>query len=164
MGRWQASAVEVLSHDCTYLFYLFLRSPLKYTPAGDNAAFSDAAYVDAGAVVLQGDQIYDDADIFTQIRPPSMEQVPKFAGKTLVSMIQPSINSDLYHELSAQKTNVFALDCVPRMLSRGQAFDTLSSQANIAGYRAVVEAAEAFPRFFAGQMTAGTTFSPFLSF
>ncbi len=75
-------------------------------------------------------------------------------------MIQPSINPELYNELTEQKTNVFALDCVPRMLSRGQAFDTLSSQANIAGYRAVIEAAEAFPRFFAGQMTAAGKVPP----
>lgn len=75
-------------------------------------------------------------------------------------MIQPAINGELYQKLTAQKTNVFALDCVPRMLSRGQAFDTLSSQANIAGYRAVIEAAEQFPRFFAGQMTAAGKVPP----
>ena len=82
------------------------------------------------------------------------------AGKTLISMIQPAINPDLYKQLTDQNTNVFALDCVPRMLSRGQAFDVLSSQANIAGYRAVIEAAEAFPRFFAGQMTAAGKVPP----
>jgi NAD(P) transhydrogenase len=101
-----------------------------------------------------------DADIITKIRPPNDEEVPQLAGKTLVSMIQPSINPELYHELTDQKTNVFALDCVPRMLSRGQAFDVLSSQANIAGYRAVIEAAESFPRFFAGQMTAAGKVPP----
>lgn len=111
-------------------------------------------------MVLQGDQIYEDAEIFTQIRPPSVEQVPKFAGKTLISMIQPALNPDIYQALTEQKTNVFALDCVPRMLSRAQAFDTLSSQANIAGYRAVIEAAEAFPRFMAGQMTAAGKVPP----
>lgn len=128
--------------------------------AGEQAAFSDASYVDAGAVVLQGEQIFADADIITKIQPPSEDEAPKLAGKTLVSMIQPAINGDLYKELTEQNTNVFALDCVPRMLSRGQAFDTLSSQANIAGYRAVIEAAEAFPRFFAGQMTAAGKVPP----
>jgi NAD/NADP transhydrogenase alpha subunit len=59
-----------------------------------------------------------------------------------------------------RKRIIFALDCVPRMLSRGQAFDTLSSQANIAGYRVIIEAAEAFPRFFAGQMTAAGKVPP----
>lgn len=109
---------------------------------------------------MQGNQIYDDADLFTKIRPPNDEETPKFAGKTLIGMIQPSINGELYEKLTAQKTTTFALDCVPRMLSRGQSFDTLSSQANIAGYRAVIEAAQEFPRFFAGQMTAAGKVPP----
>jgi NAD(P) transhydrogenase len=128
--------------------------------AGEKASFSDAAYVDAGALVLPGEQIFQDADIITKIRPPNDDEVPKLAGKTLISMIQPAINGDLYKELTDQNTNVFALDCVPRMLSRGQSYDTLSSQANIAGYRSIIEAAEAFPRFFAGQMTAAGKVPP----
>ena len=75
-------------------------------------------------------------------------------------MIQPAINTELYESLTEQGTNIFALDCVPRMLSRGQSFDTLSSQANIAGYRSIIEAADAFPRFFAGQMTAAGKVPP----
>lgn len=93
--------------------------------AGEKASFSDAAYLDAGAVVLQKAQVFDDADIITKIRPPSNDEVPLLAGKTLISQIQPSINGDLYKTLTDQKTNVFALDCVPRMLSRGQTYDTL---------------------------------------
>lgn len=89
-----------------------------------------------------------------------MKDVPKLAGKTLVGMVQPAINGDLYKALVEQNTNVFALDNVPRMLSRGQAFDVLSSQANIAGYRAVLEAAQVFPHFFAGQMTAAGKVAP----
>lgn len=128
--------------------------------AGEKASFSDAAFVEAGAYILPGQQVFQHADIITKVRPPSKEEIPKLSGKTLVSMIQPAINNDLYNELTLQKTNVFALDCVPRMLSRGQAFDTLSSQANIAGYRAVIEAAEQFPRFFSGQMTAAGKVPP----
>lgn len=105
--------------------------------AGESASFSDSSYLNVGALVLpNADQIYDVADIITKIRPPEVEEVPKLAGKTLISTIQPAINTDLYKHLSDQNTNVFALDCVPRMLSRGQSYDTLSSQANIAGYRA----------------------------
>lgn len=104
--------------------------------------------------------MFQDADIFTKVRPPDHDEVPKLAGKTLVSLIQPGIHCHVHQQLTAQKTNVFALDCVPRMLSRGQSFDTLSSQANIAGYRAVIEAAEQFPRFFAGQMTAAGKVPP----
>jgi NAD/NADP transhydrogenase alpha subunit len=128
--------------------------------AGERASFSDSAYLEAGAVILSKAQVIADANIITQIRPPSDEEVPKLAGKTLIATIQPSINPDLYQALTKQNTNVFALDCVPRMLSRGQTYDTLSSQANIAGYRAVIEAAEAFPRFFAGQMTAAGKVPP----
>lgn len=110
--------------------------------------------------MLPGEQIFQASDIITKIRPPNEDEAPKLAGKSLVSMIQPAINGALYEELTNQNTNVFALDCVPRMLSRGQSYDTLSSQANIAGYRAVIEAAEAFPRFFAGQMTAAGKVPP----
>jgi NAD(P) transhydrogenase len=117
--------------------------------------------VNAGANVLVSvDQLCQDADIITKIRPAEPEEIPKLAGKTLISTIQPAVNSGLYKDLTAQRTNVFALDCVPRMLSRGQSYDILSSQANIAGYRAVVEAAENFPRFFAGQMTAAGKVPP----
>eukprot|EP00533_Pseudo-nitzschia_delicatissima_P009466 CAMPEP_0116107174 /NCGR_PEP_ID=MMETSP0327-20121206/16069_1 /TAXON_ID=44447 /ORGANISM="Pseudo-nitzschia delicatissima, Strain B596" /LENGTH=1133 /DNA_ID=CAMNT_0003599917 /DNA_START=145 /DNA_END=3546 /DNA_ORIENTATION=+ len=129
--------------------------------AGDNASFSDTLYTEAGAVVLQDvSQVFQEADIITKIRPPNDSEVPRLLGKTLFSMIQPAINTELYNTLTEQGTNIFALDCVPRMLSRGQSFDTLSSQANIAGYRAVIEAADAFPRFFAGQMTAAGKVAP----
>ena len=99
--------------------------------AGEKAEFPDAAYEAVGATVVRGEQVYAVADIITQIRPPSLDQVPKLAKKTLVSMVQPSINPQLFDELNQQQTNVFALDCVPRMLSRGQTFDVLSSQANV---------------------------------
>ena len=128
--------------------------------AGDRASFGDDAYIEAGAVVLKGDQFFQEADIITKIRPPNDDEIPKLAGKTLIGMISPAINPELYETLTNQKTNVFALDNVPRMLSRAQTYDVLSSQANIAGYRAVIEAAEAFPRFFAGQMTAAGKVPP----
>jgi len=130
------------------------------TGAGEKASFSDASYVSAGCIVLPREQIYAQADIVTKIRPPDELEVPLLSKKTLVSMISPGINTDLYSELTKQETNVFALDCVPRMLSRAQTYDVLSSQANIAGYRAVIEAANNFPRFFAGQMTAAGKVPP----
>ena len=76
-------------------------------------------------------------------------------NKTLISFIWPQQNKDLVQQLAAQKSTVIAMDCIPRTLSRGQTYDALSSQANIAGYRAVLEASHEFGRFFAGQMTAG---------
>lgn len=134
--------------------------PASSKPAGEKASFGDAAYVAAGATVVSSEDVYDVADILTKIRPPDDDELPKLAGKTLVGMVSPGINTDLYDSLVAQKTNVFALDCVPRMLSRAQSYDVLSSQANIAGYRSVVEAANRFPRFFAGQMTAAGKVPP----
>lgn len=128
--------------------------------AGEKASFNDASYLSAGAIVLPSAQIYAQSDILTKIRPPDEIEVPKLAGKTLVGMISPGINTDLYNELVAQETSVLALDCVPRMLSRAQSYDVLSSQANIAGYRSVIEAANNFPRFFAGQMTAAGKVPP----
>eukprot|EP00555_Chaetoceros_dichaeta_P004244 CAMPEP_0198261904 /NCGR_PEP_ID=MMETSP1447-20131203/10522_1 /TAXON_ID=420782 /ORGANISM="Chaetoceros dichaeta, Strain CCMP1751" /LENGTH=1137 /DNA_ID=CAMNT_0043949961 /DNA_START=117 /DNA_END=3530 /DNA_ORIENTATION=+ len=128
--------------------------------AGENASFSDSEYLEIGAIVLPGDQIFAIADIITKIRPPNESELPKLAGKTLVGMVSPSIETELYEKLTSQNTNVLALDCVPRMLSRAQTYDVLSSQANIAGYRAVIEAAEVFPRFFAGQMTAAGKVPP----
>jgi len=77
-----------------------------------------------------------------------------------VGIISPNINTDLYIKLVHHNTTTFALDNVPRMLSRAQSYDVLSSQANIAGYRAVIEAANVFGRFFAGQMTAAGKVPP----
>jgi len=129
--------------------------------AGEKASFPDSAYIDAGAFILPDEgQVIAKADIITKIRPPTVTETPKMAGKTLIGLISPGLNSDLYGALNSQKTTAFALDCVPRMLSRAQAFDVLSSQANIAGYRAVIEAAEEFSRFFAGQMTAAGKVPP----
>ena len=86
--------------------------------------------------------------------------MPPLASKTLIGMISPGINVDLYDQLVNQRTTTFALDNVPRMLSRAQSYDVLSSQANIAGYRSIVEAANVFGRFFAGQMTAAGKVPP----
>lgn len=80
--------------------------------------------------------------------------------KTLISFIYPKQNEDLVKQLQDQKATVFAMDCIPRTLSRGQTYDALSSQANISGYRAVLEASNEFGRFFAGQMTAAGKVPP----
>eukprot|EP00545_Synedropsis_sp_CCMP1620_P013199 CAMPEP_0119004496 /NCGR_PEP_ID=MMETSP1176-20130426/1171_1 /TAXON_ID=265551 /ORGANISM="Synedropsis recta cf, Strain CCMP1620" /LENGTH=1177 /DNA_ID=CAMNT_0006956203 /DNA_START=406 /DNA_END=3939 /DNA_ORIENTATION=- len=130
--------------------------------AGAAASFSDAAYTDAGAVIVEGgiEQVTMQSQIITKIRAPNPTEVPLLAGKTLVSLLSPQQEGDLFHELTAQSTNIFSLECVPRLLSRAQSYDVLSSQANIAGYRSVIEAAQAFPRFMAGQMTAAGKVPP----
>jgi NAD(P) transhydrogenase len=81
-------------------------------------------------------------------------------NKTLVSFIYPKQNEELVQQLQSNGATVFAMDCIPRTLSRGQTYDALSSQANISGYRAVLEAANEFGRFFAGQMTAAGKVPP----
>ena len=91
---------------------------------------------------------------------PTPEEAKLVGDRMLLSFIWPAQNPDLMKQLQDQKATVFAMDCIPRTLSRGQAFDALSSQANIAGYRAVVEAANCFGRFFAGQMTAAGKVPP----
>jgi NAD(P) transhydrogenase len=131
-----------------------------YYTAGQAASYDDMAYAKVGAVPLSHSEVYERSHILTKIRPPEAHEIHQFKNKTLISTILPSINTELYYSLADQGTTVFALDCVPRMLSRAQTYDVLSSQANIAGYRAVIEAANEFGRFFAGQMTAAGKIPP----
>lgn len=94
------------------------------------------------------------------MRPPTLDEAKQVGDSTLLSFIWPKQNEELVKQLQDQKATVFAMDCIPRTLSRGQTFDALSSQANISGYRAVLEASNEFGRFFAGQMTAAGKVPP----
>ena len=124
--------------------------------AGAAASFSDDAYVDAGASI--GDPVA--ADIVFGVNPPSKEQLDALTdGATLVSLLSPGLNPERVDDLSRRPITALAMDAVPR-ISRAQSLDVLSSMANIAGYRAVVEAAHAFGRFFTGQVTAAGTVPP----
>ena len=122
--------------------------------AGIGASYSNAAYEAAGAKIVSAQEAYN-ADVVLKLRPPSLEEASTLKPKnTLISFIQPGQNEDLVKTLAKDNHTVLAMDCIPRTLSRGQTYDALSSQANIAGYRAVIEASNEFGRFFAGQMTA----------
>ncbi|MGV0810739.1 Re/Si-specific NAD(P)(+) transhydrogenase subunit alpha [Mycolicibacterium boenickei] len=124
--------------------------------AGAASSFSDAAYVDAGAEI--GD-IWD-ADVVLKVNAPDDAEIGKVRdGATLVSLISPGLKPELVEKLSTRPITVLAMDAVPR-ISRAQSLDVLSSMANIAGYRAVVEAAHAFGRFFTGQVTAAGKVPP----
>jgi NAD(P) transhydrogenase subunit alpha len=124
--------------------------------AGDASSFSDAAYVDAGAEI--GDPWA--ADVVLKVNAPSDTEIAALRdGATLVSLISPALNPELVEKLSARPITVLAMDAVPR-ISRAQSLDVLSSMANIAGYRAVVEAAHGFGRFFTGQVTAAGKVPP----
>jgi H+-translocating NAD(P) transhydrogenase len=89
-----------------------------------------------------------------------MKEVLQLENRTLISFLWPRQNPDLVQQLQAQGATAFAMDCIPRTLSRGQTYDALSSQANIAGYRAVLEAAHCYASFMAGQMTAAGKVPP----
>ena len=127
--------------------------------AGEASKYSDATYEEAGATTSRAPPRWKN-DIVLKIRPPTKAEVTSLGDRTLISTLNPSVNGDLLEQLQKQGATAFALDCIPRMLSRGQTFDVLSSQANIAGYRAVVEASNVFGRFFAGQMTAAGKVPP----
>lgn len=127
--------------------------------AGVDSLFDDAAYVAAGAQIVSTAEAWQQ-DVVLKLRPPTPEQAELLGSRTLISLINPSKNEALLRQFEAQKATVFALDMIPRLLSRGQTYDVLSSQTNIAGYRAVIEASNAFSRFFAGQMTAAGKVPP----
>lgn len=132
--------------------------------AGAKAGFSDEAYLAAGAAVVPTEEAFG-ADVVVKVRAPQeaagKHEVDMMArGGFLISFIQPAQNSELVKRLEAKQMTVIAMDCIPRTISRAQAFDALSSMANIAGYRAVVEATHAFGRFLGGQMTAAGKVNP----
>jgi len=130
--------------------------------AGDAAFYSNADYEAVGAkIVPTSAEVFKQSDIVLNVRPPTKEQVDLLDGdKTIFSFMYPRQNEELVKQLQDQGTTAFAMDMIPRTLSRGQTYDALSSQANISGYRAVLEASNSFGRFFAGQMTAAGKVPP----
>lgn len=124
--------------------------------AGAASSFSDAAYAESGAEI--GDPW--SGDVVLKVNAPNDEEIAALKdGATLISLISPALKPELVEKLSARPITVLAMDAVPR-ISRAQSLDVLSSMANIAGYRAVVEAAHAFGRFFTGQVTAAGKVPP----
>ena len=130
--------------------------------AGDAAHFSDDAYRAAGAeVVPTAAELWADADIVFKVRPPSAAEVALMReGGTLIGFVWPAQNPELMQQLAARKATVLAIDALPRQLSRAQKMDALTSMAGVSGYRAVIEAANAFGRFFNGQITAAGKIPP----
>jgi len=130
--------------------------------AGDAANFSDEAYRAAGAtVVADAAQLWASSDIVFKVGVPTPAEVGLMReGGTLIGFIWPAQNPELMQQLNAKQATVLAIDALPRMLSRAQKMDALTSQAGVAGYRAVIEAANAFGRFFNGQITAAGKVPP----
>ena len=127
--------------------------------AGAGASLADEAYAAAGASLADAAEVWQ-CPLIYKVNAPSDAEVSRLsAGQTLVSFLWPAQNPDLVKKLADKKVNVLAMDMVPR-ISRAQALDALSSMANISGYRAVIEAANAFGRFFTGQITAAGKVPP----
>ena len=131
------------------------------TGAGAGAGFSDQTYKDAGVeVVKTAAALWKAADVVAKVRPPSTAETKKMReGQTLISFFYPAQNDKLMAAANKQGSTVIAMDMVPR-ISRAQKMDALSSMANIAGYRAVIEAGNNFGRFFTGQVTAAGKVPP----
>jgi NAD(P) transhydrogenase subunit alpha len=129
--------------------------------AGGKAGFSDEAYRAVGVEVLpSADAVFTEANVIVKVRPPETAEAERLRqSQTLISLFYPSQNSDLLELCREKGATVVAMDMVPR-ISRAQKMDALSSMANIAGYRAVIEAGNHFGRFFTGQVTAAGKVPP----
>ena len=125
------------------------------TGAGLGAAIADSDYAKAGATIVgESAALWAAANVLVKVQPPSAAEADQLtAGATLISFLWPAKNTDLIARMAARQINALAMDLIPR-ITRAQKMDALSSMANISGYRAVVEAAGCYGRFFTGQMTA----------
>jgi len=130
--------------------------------AGEAANFGDDTYRDAGAeVVPTAAELWAKSDIVFKVRPPNPGEVALMReGGMLVDFIWPAQNPELMQQLASKKATVLAIDSLPRQLSRAQKMDALTSMAGVSGDRAVIEAANAFGRFFNGQITAAGKIPP----
>src|SRR6478735_310156 len=129
--------------------------------AGNEINASDAEYQEAGAAIIADTaELWRKADVVMKVRPPENGEADLIRdGGWLVGFVWPGQNREIVDRLAKKNATVFAMDCVPR-ITRAQKMDTLSAMANIAGYRAIIEAAAHFPRFFTGQITAAGRIDP----
>ncbi|KAK2027280.1 NAD(P) transhydrogenase beta subunit [Colletotrichum zoysiae] len=129
--------------------------------AGAQADFPDEAYDHAGATLVDtAAQVWSGSDVVLKVRSPIPSEIELMEeNQTVISFLQPAQNKPLVEKLAAQKATSFAMDLIPR-ISRAQVFDALSSMANIAGYKAVLEASNNFGRFLTGQVTAAGKIPP----
>ena len=145
-----ALMLQKLGHEC-----------IIETGAGAEAGFADADYKAAGVEIAKtAAALWKAADVVAKVRAPEEVEVKRLRdGQTLISLINPGANADLLETAAKKGSTVVAMDMVPR-ISRAQKMDVLSSMANIAGYRAVIEAGNNFGRFFTGQITAAGKVPP----
>ena len=145
-----AQALKKLGYDC-----------IVEAGAGAAARFSDETYREAGVTVVpNAAELWEEADVVAKIRPPEASELDlSHPGQILISFLYPAQNTELLESLKEKGVTALAMDMVPR-ISRAQKMDALSSMANIAGYRAVIEAGNNFGRFFTGQITAAGKVPP----
>jgi NAD(P) transhydrogenase subunit alpha len=129
--------------------------------AGDGAWLADAVYADAGAAIVSAAELYLTADVILTVTKPSADTVSKLRkGQTIVGMLAPLTDPELAATLAAKGVTAISLDGLPRTLSRTQPMDALSSQSNVAGYKAALIGAAEFGRFFPMLITAAGTARP----
>jgi NAD(P) transhydrogenase subunit alpha len=129
--------------------------------AGDAAWFPDRAYLDAGASIATAADLYPAADVILTVTRPDEAAMGRLrAGQTVIGMLSPLVTPQLARQLADKGVTAVSLDLLPRTLSRAQGMDALSSQANVAGYKAALVAAEAYGRFFPLLITAAGTARP----
>src|SRR5512132_2733458 len=129
--------------------------------AGLGALIPDSAYTDAGATVVSADELYDQADVIARVQKPSPAEAKQLrSGQAVVGLLQPLLDPALMETLAKAGVTAVSLDAIPRTLSRAQTMDALSSQANVGGYKAVLIAANAYPRYFPLLTTAAGTAKP----
>jgi len=145
-----ARQLQKLGHECAI-----------ETGAGERAGFADAAYEEAGVEIIKtGAALWKASDIVTKVRAPTDTELKRLReGQTLISYFNPGGNEAGLEAAAKKGATVIAMESIPR-ISRAQKMDALSSMANIAGYRAVIEAANNFDRFFTGQITAAGKVPP----
>ena len=145
-----AEQIMKLGHEC-----------MIEAGAGSRADISDELYRDAGVEVVEtAADVFDRCDVVAKVRPPTEDEVERLSeGQTLISFFYPAENEELLKRAADKGATLIAMDMVPR-ISRAQKMDALSSMANIAGYRAVIEAANNFGRFLTGQITAAGKVPP----
>ena len=134
---------------------------LVQSGAGDGAWFADSAYAEAGATIASRDELVAGADLVIAINRPDDEVVSALrSGQALLGMLNPLVDPTFVARLATRGITVISMDGLPRTLPKAQAMDALSSQANVAGYKAAIVAANAFGRFFPLLITAAGTARP----
>lgn len=128
--------------------------------AGDGAAFDDAAYREAGAELVDAGVVWGDSDVVIKVQPPSLDEARRLReGAAVVSFLQPGRDADVIQGIAGRRGTAFSMDLIPR-ITRAQAMDALSSQSNIAGYKAVLLGAAALGKLLPMLMTAAGTIRP----